>query len=84
MEIPSMHEKKRYRFVHQRKGTFEGIFLGKERAPPEDEVDTEFLTVAIDTSSGSGSEWLRRAAKAESTVSNLRPSLLEEIAELEA
>lgn len=69
--------KKRYRFVHKRKGTFEGIFIKTEKADKEDEYDKEFWQVAMDTSDGSGSEWLRRAAGAASTLSNIRPSLVE-------
>lgn len=82
MDIPEMTKKKRYRFVHKRKGTFEGIYLGKEKTPDGDLEDTEFLTVAMDTSDGSGSEWLRRAKNAEATTSNLRPSLLGSIEEM--
>lgn len=75
-------KKKRYKFVHKRKGVFAGIYLGKEKTPDGDPEDVEFLTVAIDTSEGSGSEWLRRAKNAEATTSNLRPSLLESIEEV--
>jgi hypothetical protein len=78
-----MQEQRRYRFVHKRKGEFEGIFLGKEVAPPGDPCDTEFWTVAMDTSDGSGSEWLRRAAGAQATTSNIRPSLVELVVEVE-
>jgi hypothetical protein len=76
-------KKHRYRFVHLRKGQFEGIFLGKEEAEPEDGYDTEFWTIAMDTSDGSGSEWLRRAAGAQSTITNIRPSLVESVEEVE-
>lgn len=77
-----MKEKQRYRFNHLRKGEFEGIFLGKEKTPPGDPCDEEFLTVAMDTSDGSGSEWLRRAAGAQATTSNIRPSLVTSIEEV--
>lgn len=73
----------RYRFVHKRKGTFEGIFLGKEEARPNDPCDKEYWTVAMDTSDGSGNEWLRRAAGAPSTTSNIRPSLVEAVEEVQ-
>lgn len=83
MDAPRLTKKRRYRFVHKRKGTFEGIFLGREATPAGDQEDKEFLTVAMDTSDGSRSEWLRRVAKAEATVSNIRPSLLESVEEVE-
>ncbi len=78
-----LKEKHRYRFQHKRKGKFEGIFLGKEETPPGDPQDTEFWTVAMDTSDGSGSEWLRRTAGAEATISNIRPSLVTKVQEVE-
>jgi hypothetical protein len=84
MESPKLTKRHRYRFVHQRKGTFEGIFLGRDKVPKGDPQDTEFLTVAMDTSDGSGSEWLRRAKGAQATVSNLRPSLLESVEEVKS
>ncbi len=74
--------KKRYRFAHARKGVFEGVFLNKEATPSGDPQDGEFWTVAIDTSDGSGSEWLRRAKDAASTVTNLRPSLISHFEEV--
>jgi len=75
----NLTERKRYRVVHTRKGAFEGIFLRYEQvyegAPP-------FPVVAIDTSDGSGSEWLRRAAGVQSTESALNPALIESIEEV--
>jgi len=82
MDTPKLIKKRRYRFVHKRKGTFEGIFLGKGKVPEGDLQDNEFLTIAMDTSNGTGSEWLRRVKGAEATVSNLRPSLLESVEEV--
>ena len=69
-------QKQRYRFEHTRKGTFEGIVLGYAKTPEGDLQDTEFWTVAIDTRNGSGSEHIRRAAGAEVTTTNIRPSLV--------
>jgi len=74
--------RKRYRFRHLRKGVFEGVFLNKEATPPGDSQDGEFWTVAIDTSDGSGCEWLRRAGGAQSTVTNIRPSLVSHFEEV--
>lgn len=44
---------------------------------PEDPTDSELWTVAMDTSDGSGSEWIRRVARAEITTTDLRPSKIE-------
>ena len=69
--------KERYRFQHTRKGRFEGTVLGYEPTPEGDTQDTEFWTVAIDMSDGSGSEWLRHAGNAQVRTVNIRPSLVE-------
>jgi hypothetical protein len=74
----------RYQWTHKRKGEFQGVFLAKEKTDPEDGADAEFLTVAMDTSDGSGAEWLRRTVGAEVTVSNLRPSLITGVKRVEA
>jgi hypothetical protein len=55
--------------------------MGKEKLPG-DNYDSEVWTVAMDTSDGSGSEWLRRAAGAQSTTSNIRPSLVDSVEEV--
>lgn len=71
----------RYRVVHQRKGTFEATFLGAKPTDEGDPQDREFWEMAIDTSEGSGAEWLRRAAGALVTISHIRPSLVIEAEE---
>ena len=82
MTIPKLIKRRRYRFEHARKGEFEGIFLGREKTPSGDPQDKEFWTVAIDTSDGSGSEWIRRAKGAAATTTNIRPSLLANVEEV--
>lgn len=81
-KLPKLIMRKRYRFTHARKGVFEGVYLGRVKTPKGDMQDHEFLTVAIDTSDGTGNEWLRRAKDAEATTTNIRPSLLTSIAEV--
>ncbi len=49
------------------------------QCPPCLKADKEFYVFAIDTSDGSGSEWLRRGKGAQSTESGLRPSLITSI-----
>lgn len=82
--MEKLTRRKRYRFQHQRKGTFEGIYLGMEKLDKDDPQDKEVWKVAIDTADGSGSEWLRRVAGATSTQSGIRPSLVESVEEVES
>lgn len=77
-----LQRRKTYGFHHTRKGAFRGIYEGRVKAPKDDPEDTEFLTVAMDTSDGSGAEWLRRAAGAQVTTTDLRPSLITKITEV--
>ncbi len=68
--------KQRHRFQHTSKGHFEGVMMGVKKTP-DDPTDSELWTVAIDTSNGSGSEWVRRVANAEITTTDIRPSKVE-------
>ncbi|KKM66930.1 hypothetical protein LCGC14_1476200, partial [marine sediment metagenome] len=67
--MQKLTRKKRYRFRHKRKGTFEGIYLKTEKLDADDPQDKEVLIVAIDTADGTGAEWLRRVKGAMSTTS---------------
>jgi len=67
---------KEYSVTHKRKGFFRAVLLDMVPAPKTDREDSEFLTFEIDTSEGSGSEWVARVRGAAKTVTNIRPSLI--------
>jgi hypothetical protein len=67
-----------YEVNHLRKKRFVGKLLSFEYNP-EDPVDPTILIMQIDTSAGSGCEWLRRSPKTDLLVSGIRPSLVQRI-----
>ncbi len=71
-----------YTFHHIRKGTFVGQLIGVERADSRDEADDLFLTVKYDVRTGTDQERLKVNA-GEIRVSNLRPSLIIQIDDIE-
>ena len=81
--MEKLTRRKHYRFQHQRKGAFEGIYLGMEKLDKDDPQDEAAWKVAIDTADGTGSEWLRCVAGATSTMSGIRPSLVDSVEEVE-
>lgn len=68
-----------YEVNHLRKKRFVGKLL-KLEYNPRDLIDPTILIMQIDTSPGSGCEWLRRSPKADLLVSGIRPSLIQHIA----
>lgn len=118
ISIKGLTRRRRYQIEHKRKGSFEGIFLRKQKSPtpfidpnapkvskgekpcptcgatvinsiqtsaegfqckPCLKADVELLVFAIDTSDGSGSEWLRGGKDSQSHESAIRPSLITSI-----
>lgn len=76
-----------YEIIHERKGTFVGQFMGYDDEPSriDDKQDKVFLTFKYDVRVGTAQEHLSKQVKLEGggyapvRVSNLRPSLVEEI-----
>lgn len=74
-----------YRVTHARKGTFIAQLIGVEQGDPGDEHDTIFLTMKYDVRAGTGQVGLAvNPGKDAFRVSNLRPSLIIKIEEVEA
>lgn len=73
---------KTYRITHIRKGTFVSQLIDIVPTDPGDEADTQLLRMKIDTRKGSGQERLARTS-AEVHVTDIRPSLVSHIDEME-
>jgi hypothetical protein len=78
----TLHVGRVYAIHHRRKGHFKALLEAVIPAETGDEKDTQLLTVRIDTRRGSGQERLARA-NSPVTVTNIRPSLVIAMVELD-
>ncbi|HLE03989.1 MAG TPA: hypothetical protein VI729_05160 [Anaerolineales bacterium] len=84
MHILQVEVGKVYRITHKRKGTFVAQVIGVEQADPSDKVDSLFITVKYDVREGTDQARLSiEEGKQAVRVSNLRPSLVENVELLE-
>jgi hypothetical protein len=74
---------KTYKITHTRKGAFVAQLIDIVSTDPGDEQDVQLLRCKIDTRRGTGQERLART-HAEITVTDIRPSLIAHIEEVES
>ena len=84
MEIKELIIGKTYRFTHIRKGNFIAQLIDIVPTDLGDEADTQLLRCKIDTRKQTGQERLARSAKADVTVTDIRPSLISNLEEVES
>lgn len=72
-----------YEIIHKRKGKFIALLTDIEPAPEGDEADDFFLKVRFDVRLGTDQYWMAANPKQRYRESNLRPSLILKMVELE-